>query len=247
MTEHNEPIEIPVDDDEWLWVYILKDKQGLRNFKIGKQEMLKIFSRHFDKDLPSKESNFSRIVNRIIENDRTSKKEAEERAHRLHQEAVDRHASLAFERFAQEFVGILTDFFKDAQIEAITYALKVLRKIPIEIMNEPAILVFNHAHPKVLQKQVTDMQIAASKKRQGATSRGQHSQWAKAELESVLQGAFAILPKPSHTYSEIATLLKNIYGDKAPESGEALRKLVTRIGIDWKQLKTDSNNSNTVR
>jgi len=68
--------------------------------------------------------------------------------------------------------------------------------------------------------------------------RGRHSLWSKEELESVVQGALAMLPNQLRTYKKVTTVLKSAYGRRAPKSPEALRKLLERLEIDWKELKS---------
>lgn len=85
------------------------------------------------------------------------------------------------------------------------------------------------------------LEIRDVKERLKARGPGQHSQWTKDELERVVRGVLAILPTPrSRTYDKVTKILKGLYGDRAPESGEALRKMLDRFGLDWKKLKPDS-------
>jgi len=41
----------------------------------------------------------------------------------------------------------------------------------------------------------------------------------------------------NRTYDNIAAILKNKFDDKAPDSGDSLRKLVKRLNINWMDLK----------
>jgi hypothetical protein len=70
--------------------------------------------------------------------------------------------------------------------------------------------------------------------------KGRLSQWSKADLEPIIRRTLELLPKPRRTYENAVSILKGIYGDNAPETGEALRKALERVGIDWKALKADT-------
>jgi hypothetical protein len=70
-------------------------------------------------------------------------------------------------------------------------------------------------------------------------NKGRLSQWSKDDLEPIIRRTLELLPKPRRTYDNVLSILKGIYGDDAPETGEALRKALERIGIDWKALKAD--------
>ncbi|MCA1624995.1 MAG: hypothetical protein LC778_14585 [Acidobacteria bacterium] len=69
--------------------------------------------------------------------------------------------------------------------------------------------------------------------------KGRLSQWRKDDLEPIIRRTLELLPKPRRTYNNAVSVLKGIYGDNAPDSGEALRKTLERAGIDWKRLKAD--------
>ncbi len=66
---------------------------------------------------------------------------------------------------------------------------------------------------------------------------GPAAQWSNSEL----QEALAVLSKEMEgirwTYTTVAEKLKESYGSKAPESGEALRKMLKRLHIKWTELK----------
>jgi hypothetical protein len=233
--------------DDWAWKYFIKNEQGIGEFCVGKSEMMALFFYYFDKHLSSKHQNFPRIVSNIIEHDNATQEEAEERARRLHKAAVELHAQGAFQHFSDIFLRLMNDFFSAAQLEAITHALDALRKIPIVVDGEPCALSFNHAETKILRKDSLDFIVTAAKKRHGRKGRGQFSQWTSTELASAIQGTLALLPKQDRSYTKVTEVLKIIYGDRAPDSPEALRKLLKRFGLNWRGLKADSNNSNTVR
>jgi len=70
--------------------------------------------------------------------------------------------------------------------------------------------------------------------------KGRFSQWAKNELEPIIQGALSLIKeKERRTYKNVLSILQGIYGDNAPESPEALRKILQRAGVDWKKIKAD--------
>jgi hypothetical protein len=233
--------------DDWAWKYFIKNEQGIGEFSRRGSEMMAFFFDYFDKHLPSKHQNFPRIVSNIIEHDNATQEEAEERARRLHTRAVERHAQVAFQHFSGNFLKIMNDFFKAAQLEAVSYALDTLRKIPIVIEDEPCALSFNHADTKVLRKDSLDFIVSSTKKRQGRKGRGHFSQWSSTELTAAIQGILALLSRQDRTYEKVTEVLKTVYGDKAPDSPEALRKLLKRFGLSWRKLKADSEAIITVR
>lgn len=69
--------------------------------------------------------------------------------------------------------------------------------------------------------------------------RGRLSQWKREDLEPVIQGALALLPRARRNYGNVLSILRGIYGDNAPDTPEALRKVIDRADIDWKKLKAD--------
>ena len=70
--------------------------------------------------------------------------------------------------------------------------------------------------------------------------RGRPSGWNKDNLASALRAALITLARPKErTLANVAVILKDTYGKEAPESGESLRKLIDRIGLDWKSLKAE--------
>jgi len=70
------------------------------------------------------------------------------------------------------------------------------------------------------------------------TTKGKPSEWTPLELTRAIRGIMRGLPKSRRTYDTVAKKMQTVYGDKAPASGEALRKLVDRLELDWRSLKT---------
>lgn len=69
-------------------------------------------------------------------------------------------------------------------------------------------------------------------------SEGQPSPWIKDELAAAVVSVLNALPAKERNYSKVSEELKKSYGEKAPESAEALRKLLSRFNLNWKKLKT---------
>ncbi len=77
-----------------------------------------------------------------------------------------------------------------------------------------------------------------AKKRMRLRSPGQPSPWTPHELESAVLLALRPLSAKERTYEAVVSALQdNDKDDRAPVSKGALRKLLTRMGLDWKRLK----------
>jgi hypothetical protein len=67
---------------------------------------------------------------------------------------------------------------------------------------------------------------------------GRRSEWTRLDLTNAVSEALKELPKKrEQTYNHIARVLKEKYPDKAPESGDSLRKTLKRFEINLKELK----------
>lgn len=227
-------------ESTWEWKYAIKDEQGARGFHINKKEALDNFSKYFDKYLPSGNTEFSRIVTSIMENDGVTQTVAEERAWRAHQNAVDVHAQAAFEHFSRQFLKVMNDFYQAVQMLAISQALDELRSMPFTLKGETCELVFKHADRNLLQRDVMGFMVASTKDMTGRKGPGQHSPWTSEMITKATQGAVELLRQTGErpTYDNINKVLKEHFGDRAPESGEALRKLLKRLGLNLKAMIT---------
>ncbi len=67
---------------------------------------------------------------------------------------------------------------------------------------------------------------------------GPQAQWSNRALWRAVAQALKTLQKNEQTYANVTRILKEKYPDKAPETPEALRKMLDRLGIDWKSLKS---------
>ena len=71
--------------------------------------------------------------------------------------------------------------------------------------------------------------------------RGQQRQWDKAQLSEAIEHAYFLLTANDtpRTYGNVASMLRLIpqYAEIAPKSGEALKKLVKALEIDWMEIK----------
>ncbi|HEX8843073.1 MAG TPA: hypothetical protein VF791_00305 [Pyrinomonadaceae bacterium] len=68
--------------------------------------------------------------------------------------------------------------------------------------------------------------------------KGRYSQWTPAELTLAIKAALRSIPEyEKKDYENVAARLKKSHPDKAPKSGDALRKLVGRLDLKWRDLK----------
>jgi hypothetical protein len=63
------------------------------------------------------------------------------------------------------------------------------------------------------------------------------NKWARVELTQALREAARSLPKEERTYANVATRLLEKEPERAPASGEALRKLCERLGVKTSLIK----------
>ncbi len=76
-----------------------------------------------------------------------------------------------------------------------------------------------------------------AKERLGFKQRGQKSKWNKDELARAVMEACDTLPPEKRTYGRVCSVLKERHPDKAPKSGDSLRKLLISNGLVWEVLK----------
>jgi hypothetical protein len=68
--------------------------------------------------------------------------------------------------------------------------------------------------------------------------KGRHSQWTPSELTIAVRSALDSIPEnEKKDYENVAFKLQKSHPDKAPKSGDALRKLMSRLDVNWKDLK----------
>jgi len=68
-------------------------------------------------------------------------------------------------------------------------------------------------------------------------SRGRFRQWTTLQMiEAIDHATFVLEPDEAVTYDSVALVLRAIpdYADRAPKSGESLRKLLKALDVDWK-------------
>ncbi len=92
------------------------------------------------------------------------------------------------------------------------------------------------------KRQIIEAHVARTTKRLKKifeiTMKGKPSEWTALKLKWAIKGIMKDLSNSRRTYKVVAEKMQIIYGDKAPASGEALRKLVERLELDWRSLKT---------
>ncbi len=78
------------------------------------------------------------------------------------------------------------------------------------------------------------------RQRLGLRKNGQRSLWSRFELARAVFDAMGAIPNhPDRTYEGVVEELKKRHPDKAPESADALRKMLKRMGLSWKRIKAD--------
>ncbi len=71
---------------------------------------------------------------------------------------------------------------------------------------------------------------------------GTRSKWTAITLSRAVRTALAeTRPSRLRTLESVAEVLKKKHPDKAPKSGEALRKLLARLKVDWRKLKDEAD------
>ncbi len=77
-----------------------------------------------------------------------------------------------------------------------------------------------------------------SRKRFGVPLTGVPSPWERRELGRAVRVALRSLTNGRRTLDQVAKKLRESHPDKAPPSGEALRKLLKRHDLSWRDLKS---------
>ncbi len=75
------------------------------------------------------------------------------------------------------------------------------------------------------------------RKRFNIKKAGPAAEWSNTELSKAVAEVLKELPERQRTYAGVAEKLKERHGSRAPESGEALRKMLKRLYINWTELK----------
>jgi hypothetical protein len=68
---------------------------------------------------------------------------------------------------------------------------------------------------------------------------GRPAQWTDIELSKAISDAMHALPYCNRNYDGVADKLGEVYRERAPASGGALRQQVIRLGLNWKELKDE--------
>ncbi len=72
----------------------------------------------------------------------------------------------------------------------------------------------------------------------GLQRMGQASPWTKFRLSRAIRREVVSMPKEDRTLENVAKRLQFAYPDEAPASSEALRKLISRLKLNWRELRT---------
>ncbi len=72
----------------------------------------------------------------------------------------------------------------------------------------------------------------------GLQRMGQPSPWTKFRLSRAIRREVVSMPKEDRTLENVAKRLQSAYPDEAPASSEALRKLISRFELNWRELRT---------
>jgi hypothetical protein len=68
-------------------------------------------------------------------------------------------------------------------------------------------------------------------------ARGRRSQWEALSLRLAVIDALTRLDETDWNYDKVQREMHKAHGSKAPQSGEALRKLLKRFKLDWDEIK----------
>jgi hypothetical protein len=127
------------------------------------------------------------------------------------------------DRFAREAPGFVAS-------QAAMYLHDLLRVCPLPDSREPdradaeETISFHLEDTEELLKKAFGV---PSKKPRPA-----RGQWARDELQKAVRGALRPLARDERSWARAAQELKNLYPERAPASGEALRKLCVRLGVN---------------
>jgi hypothetical protein len=69
---------------------------------------------------------------------------------------------------------------------------------------------------------------------------GRPSKWNSLDLSQAIADAMAELADGQCTYNKVAEKMRKKYGDRAPKSGESLRKMVRLLEVDWMRIKREA-------
>jgi len=90
---------------------------------------------------------------------------------------------------------------------------------------------------------LTDQLMLAEKaiRRQLNMGAGRLPMWGAAELSLAIAQAMQRIPTNEEiTYDSVVATMREMIPERAPFSGESLRKMLKPLGISWKKLKTDA-------
>ncbi len=91
---------------------------------------------------------------------------------------------------------------------------------------------------KIVTDRLLSLRDQAAKKRLNVQGRGRPAKWSKEKLEAATLKANAYIKKrKTPNLDEIAKVLNKRYQNNEPLTGNSLRQLLKRYGIDWKTIK----------
>ncbi len=146
-------------------------------------------------------------------------------------DAFNKWAAAVSRSFNQALPGAL---LHEALLQAQTHANFQLNARGIEAMSESDLI---EIHVRESKKRLK-ANFSAARNRQ---PKGQYSQWNRLRLAQTIRDSLSLLPKNQKTLPDVVAALKVSHPDLAPASGDALRKLLFRFSLNWKELKKDSD------
>jgi hypothetical protein len=134
-------------------------------------------------------------------------------------------AALAFRSFRARVTAAILE---EASLTLGDEASWALDDLKIEQMDAPGVV---QSHVRSTTKRLQE--------RFNIQRPGRQSQWERLELMQAMKAALISLPKQERTIANAVSRLKETQPEKAPDTAEALRKIMKRQGIAWKDLKKE--------
>jgi hypothetical protein len=151
-------------------------------------------------------------------------------------------------------ISVPASTFKD-KAQAELWASQAFRsfraRVTAAILEEAALTLGDEANWALddLKIEQMDAQEVVQNHLRGTTKRlqerfniqrpGRQSQWERLELMQAMKEALLSLPEQERTLANAVDRLKETHPEKAPDSADALGKIMKRQNIAWKDLKKD--------
>jgi hypothetical protein len=138
------------------------------------------------------------------------------------------------EEQAQEWIALTEGLFRTHAKTALLNALRML------LLDAGNLALMEQNITSVDKRSVLHNHLALSEKFARELFKlevGRPPHWTSDELsQAISEAMYALLPR-ERNYDGVAGKLRDVYGERAPASGGALRQQVIRLGLNWKELK----------